>query len=100
MFLEKLESSTHDVFRWLKENHMKANPNKCHFLVTTNALISVNINGFQITNSTDEKLLRIKYDSLLSFENRVSSLCKKPSQTLHAKPGFSIIWTLPNEKLL
>ena len=36
LIIEKLESSTHDLFRWFKENHMKANPNKCHLLVTTN----------------------------------------------------------------
>ena len=36
---------------------MKANPDKCHLLVTTNALTSVNINDFQITNSIEEKLL-------------------------------------------
>ena len=53
---------------------MKANPDKCHPLVTTNALTSVNINGFQITNSTEELLLGIKLDSKLSFENHVSSL--------------------------
>ena len=84
LVLEKLESSTHDLFRWFKENHMKANPDKCHLLVTTNALTSVNINGFQITHSIEEKLLGIKFNSKLSFENHVSSLCKKASQTLHA----------------
>ena len=56
LVLEKLESSTHDPFRWFKENYMKANPDKCHLLVTTNALTSVNIIGFQITNNTEQKL--------------------------------------------
>ena len=55
----------------------KTNPSKCHLLVTTNALTSVNINGFQITSSTEEKLLSIKFDSKLSFENHVSSVCKR-----------------------
>ena len=68
LVLEKLESSTHDLFRWFKENHMKANPDKCHLLVTTNALTSVNINGFEITKSTEEKLLGIKFDSKVSFK--------------------------------
>ena len=84
LVLEKLECSTHDLFQWFKVNHMKANPDKCHLLVTTNTLTSVNINGFQITNSTEKKLLGIKFDSKLSFENHVSSLCKKASQKLHA----------------
>ena len=75
---------THDLFRWFKENHMKANPDKCHILVTSYALASVNINGFQITNSTEQKLQGIKFDSKLSFENHVLSLCKEASQKLHA----------------
>ena len=87
-----LESSTHDLFRWFKENHRKANPDKCHLLVTTKASISLNVNGFQIKNSK-EKLLGIKFDSKLSFENHVSSICKKSTQTLHAP-------TFPNRKLL
>ena len=84
MVLEKLESSTHDLFRWFKENHIKANPDKCQLLVTTNTLTSVNINGFQITNSTEEKLLGIKFDSKLSFEIHVSRPCKKANQKRHA----------------
>ena len=63
---------------------MKANPDKYHLLVTINALTSVNINGFQIINSNEEKLLGIKFDSELSFENHVSSLCKNASRKLHA----------------
>ena len=63
---------------------MKANPDKYNLLVTTNALTFVNINSFQITNSTEEKLLGIKFDSKLSFQNHASSLCKKASQKLHA----------------
>ena len=64
---------------------MKANLDKFYVLVTTNGLTSVNINGFQITNSTGEKLLGIKFDNKLSFETlHVSSLCKKASQKLHA----------------
>ena len=77
--LEKPESANHGLFRWCKENYMKANPDKHHLLVTTSALTSV-INGLQITYSTEEKLLIIKFDSKLSFENHVSSRCIKASE--------------------
>ena len=100
LVLEKLESSTHDLFRWFKENHMKANPDKCHLLVTTNTLTSVNINGFQIKNSTEERLLGIKFDSKLSFENHVSSLCKKASQKLHALTRIVNYMNLSKRKAL
>ena len=100
LVLEKLESSTHDIFRWFKENHMKANPDKCHLLVTTNALTSVNINGFLITNCTKEKLLGTKFDSKLFFENHVSSFCKKASQKLHVRTRIVNYMNLPKRKAL
>ena len=64
--------------------HMTANPDKCHLLVKNNTLTSVNVNGFQITNSTEEKLLCLNFDSKFSFENYVSSICKKGRRKLQA----------------
>ena len=79
---------------------MKANPDKCHLLVTTNALTFVNMNGFQIANSTEEKLLGIKFDSKLSFENDVLSLCKKVTQKLHALTRIVNCMNLSKRKVL
>ena len=100
LVLEKLECSTHDLFRWFKANHMRANPDECHLLVTNNTLSSVNTNGFQITNNAEEKLLGIKLDSKLSLENHVSSLCKKASQKLHALTRIVNYMNLSKRKAL
>ena len=83
LVLQKLENSTHDLFKWFKENHMKVNPDKCHLLLATNVPASVNINSYNIKNSSEEKLLGTKIDNKLSFESHVSSICKKASQKLH-----------------
>ena len=32
--IQKLELTANNVFEWFKNNHMKANANKCHLLVT------------------------------------------------------------------
>ena len=53
-------------------------------LVATKNAVSANIEEFVINNSNEEKLLGIKIDTKLSFENHVSSLCKTASQKLHA----------------
>ena len=66
----------------------------------TNLLTSVNINGFQITSSTEEKLIGTKFDSKLSFENHVSSLCKKASQKLHSLTRIINYMNLPKPKAL
>ena len=63
---------------------MKANADKCHLLVSSNESCTTKIEDFSIKNSTEEKLLGVKFDSNLSFENDVTSLCKKASQKLHA----------------
>ena len=52
---------------------MNTNADKCHLLVTNKSAVSANIEDFVI-----------KIDTKLSFENIVSSLCKKASQKLHA----------------
>ena len=83
--INKLEESTNNLFQWFRNNHMKANADKCHLLVTGNYEVSANINEFEIESSKKEKLLGISTDTTLSFEqHHITSLCKKASQKLHA----------------
>ena len=63
---------------------MKANADKCHPLVSSNESGTTKIEDFSIKYSTEEKLLRVKFDSTLSFKNHVTSLSKKGTQKLHA----------------
>ena len=81
---KKLEESTNNLFQWFRNNHMKANADKCHLLVTGNYEVSANINEFEIESSKKEKLLGISIGTTLSFEHHITSLCKKASQKLHA----------------
>ena len=82
--MNKLEESTNNLFEWFINNHMKANADKYHFLVTGNYEVSANINELEIESSKKEKLLGISIDIRLSFEHHITSLCKKASQKLHA----------------
>ena len=63
--IQKLKVITNNLFEWFKNNHMKANANKCHLLVTRDT---------DVTTKTLEKLFGVKIDTKLSFENHVSSL--------------------------
>ena len=81
--INKLEESTNNLFQWFRNNHMKANADKCHLLVTGNYEVSANIKEFEIESSKREKLLGISIDTRLSFEHHITSLCKKASQKLH-----------------
>ena len=63
---------------------MKANTDRYHLLVSSNENCTAKIEVFNIKNSTEEKLLEVKFDSDLSFENYVTSLCIEASQKLQA----------------
>ena len=82
--INKLEQRTDNLFQWFRNNHMKANADKCHLLVTGNYKVSANINEFEIESSKKEKLLSTSIDTRVSFEHHITSLCKKASQKLHA----------------
>ena len=56
---------------------MEANINKSHLLANYNENCSAKIEDFSIKNSIEEKLIGVKLDSLLSFENLVSSLLQE-----------------------
>ena len=82
--IQKLELTTNNLFEWFKNNHMKANADKCHLLVTRDTDVTAKIGELDVKDSKEVKLLGVKIDGKLSFENHVSSLCKKASQKLHA----------------
>ena len=79
---------------------MKANADKCHLPVTRDADVTFKIGEFDVKNSREEKLLGVKIDSKLSFENHVSSLCKKASQKLHAFARVANFMDLAKRKSL
>ena len=83
-----------NLFKWFKENHLKANGEDCHLLVTTNKPTFIDIKGNIITSGQKENLLGIKFNSALSFENRVTDLCKKVILKLHALATVATAWTL------
>ena len=82
--IQKLELTTNNLFEWFKNNHMNAIADKCHLLVTRDTDVTAKIGELDVKNSMEEKLLGVKIDRKLSFDNHVSTLCKKARQKLHA----------------
>ena len=54
--ISNLEKSTNSLLNWFRENHMKANADKCNLLVSSNESCTAKIEDFSIKNSTEEKL--------------------------------------------
>ena len=65
---------------WLNE----INADKCHLLVSTNNTVKIKVGNFDVINSKIEKLLGVKFDHKLTFDDHISELCKKASRKIHA----------------
>ena len=71
---------------------MKLNEDECHLLTFGNLSddsVLVKIGSSTITNSTEEKLLAVTFDSKLTFEQHVSNLCQKVSANLPQGSKFN-----------
>ena len=78
-----------------------ANPDKFHLLLSdTNQEYSVKVANFDIKNSQSEKLLGIKIDNKLTFDEHVSSICTKATQKLHALSRVGNFMTLEHRKTI
>ena len=66
----------------------------------TEKSVSINIEESNVTSKKEQKLLSIKFDSSLSFEGHITSLCKNASQKLYALARIANYMDLPKRKVL
>ena len=82
--INQLQNDSKTLLIWFDNNRLKANPDKFHLILSDhNKENFILIKQFKIYNSNCEKLLGIKIDSKLSFDEHVTSLCSKATQKLH-----------------
>ena len=81
--ISELQGISTKVFHWFGNNHMKANPGKCHLFLGTKRPEVISIDGIQITSSTAKTLLDITIDSELNFENHLSAIYNKISRKIN-----------------
>ena len=95
-----LERTAGDLFAWFNNNGMKANADKCHFLLNTKEKLKANISNYTIINSDQEKLLGVAIDNHLKFELHIKNLCSKTSQKLHAFSRISSCTSLNQRRMI
>ena len=95
-----LEKATDTLFKWFIDNVMKSNAEKFHLLVSTNNAINIKIGNIDINNSTCEKLLGVKSDFKLIFEDHISELCKKASKKIHALARVTPYMNIAKKRIL
>ena len=97
--ISKLEQESVTLLNWIRNNGLKANPDKFHLLLSdTNEEFSIKIDNFVLKNSKCQKLLGITLDNKLTFTDHVKSMCTKASQKLHALSRVSNYMTFVQRK--
>ena len=69
-----LDQASVSLFTWLENNLLKGNADKCHFFVSTSQEVSLNVNNFKIKNIDYEKLLGVKFNLKLRFDQHITDL--------------------------
>ena len=80
----ELQSISKSFFDWCRSNHMKANPEKCHVILSTNTQREIRFANASIASSSSEKLLGITLDSELKFEEHINKICNIFNKKLNA----------------
>ena len=99
--LIKLENATETLLQWFKENRMKANPDKYHLLTNnTKESFQIKTGNETVSNRKHEKLMGVKINHELNFNEHVSSLCKKASLKLNAVSRIASSMTFDQRRLI
>ena len=80
--IKSLEEASETLFKWFSDNLMKINTDRCHLLVSTNNTVKIKTRNFDITNSKSEKLIGVKFDHKLSFDDPILEIWKKVSRKI------------------
>ena len=86
MFLKSFQifSNLSKIFKWFSDNKMRGNTDKCHLLLSKDESSEIHIGDFIIECSTCEKLIGIKIDSKLRFDDHIEDLGNKANRKLRA----------------
>ena len=99
--ISQLENDTEILLHWVSINGLKANPDKCHLILSESSTeYFVKVANFTIPNSQSKKPLGITIDSKLSFDVDVGELCNKASQKLHALSRISHFMDIKQRQII
>ena len=81
--ISELQRIAKKFFNWCRNNHMKANPGKCHVILSSDTQREIRFVNTSITSSLSEKLLGITLDSELKFEEHINKICNIVNKKLN-----------------
>ena len=98
--ITSLENGAEKLFEWFANNHMKANHDKCHLLMSTLTPISITVKDYVIENSDNEKLLGVTVDANLNFNCHLENILQKASKKVDVLARITPYMSIPKRKLL
>ena len=93
----KLQKASVKLFKWFHENGLKANQEKCHFLLSLDINTKFSLPAYILENSISQKLPGVTIDRKLSFNEHITKLCDKASKKNSSTQKNFPIYT-PNTK--
>ena len=84
---EVIQSLEHDsimLFQWFSDNQMKANISKFYLFVNKKNEVTIRLGDTEIKNSEYQKLLGIKVDRKLNFNEHLNDITSKASCEVNA----------------
>ena len=94
----KLQASATTLFRWFKNNHLKANPGKSYILLSSKKSEIVSVERISVAASSHEKLRGVITDSESKFDNHIK--CLKVSKKINALCRISSFMSLEKHRTL
>ena len=82
--ISELQRIAKNIFDWCRNNHMKANPEKCHVILSSNTQREICFANASIASCPSKKSSRITLDSELKFEEHINKICSIVNKKLNA----------------
>ena len=79
-----LQSSSKKLFRWLSDNQIKGNTEKCHLTMNTDQSVNFQLVGSLLERSDCENILGVKNDYKLNFDQHLKTLRSKANNKFRA----------------
>ena len=87
-------------FKWFSDNQIKGNISKCYHLVNKKDEVVINLGETEIKNSEYEKLLGIKADTKLNFNEHLNDIISNASRKVNALSRVVPYMSLSKKKIL
>ena len=98
--IKLLERDSKMLFKWFSDNQIKANINRCYLVVNGKDEVVINLGETEIKNGEYEKLLGIKVDAKLTFNEHLNDIISKASRKVNPLSGVVPHMSLSKKKIL